>query len=467
MVLAGSDLSNADTINGGGSGNTIYFASGTSADTLVIGSNVTGIQEVDVVGSTFAQTDATPLNVNASAAVNSLTITANDGGDTITGTAAYDDTLIGGTGNDTFIVGSGNDSITGGGGHDTVQYDAALTASDITVVSGTEWQVSDGTDGTDTLTGIQRVTDGTHNFLLVGDGAYSDVTAASTPGAASSGDTLIVDSGTDPSVQTVGTDNLTIDALSGSTALNLQLGSGVQTLTLADYAPGQGANVVVNGNGAGDTITGNDGNDTLTGGAGNDTFVLGTGTNTVAGGGGVDTVDVGAGYSLAIQSGQWVVTNGTVTDTLSGIDKVDIAGTTYDLVDKFGATGGFQSLQAAIDASQNGNTILVAPGTYTESANYNPTTGLDDPSFTNPLGLLVDKSVTIEGVDSSGTRHHQRVGHAGDHRVLDRIGLGHEFLRHRRQCHDHRSDPAGDGPRIRPEPGESGHRQQGRRGRRQ
>ena len=51
VVLAGSDLSNADTINGGGSGNTIYFASGTSADTLVIGSNVTGIQEVDVVGS--------------------------------------------------------------------------------------------------------------------------------------------------------------------------------------------------------------------------------------------------------------------------------------------------------------------------------------------------------------------------------------------------------------------------------
>ena len=398
VVLAGSDLSNADTINGGGSGNTIYFASGTSADTLVIGSNVTGIQEVDVVGSTFAQTDATPLNVNASAAVNSLTITANDGGDTITGTAAYDDTLIGGTGNDTFIVGTGNDSITGGGGHDTVQYDAALTASDITVVSGTEWQVSDGTDGTDTLTGIQRVTDGTHNFLLVGDGAYSDVTAASTPGAASSGDTLIVDSGTDPSVQTVSTDNLTIDALSGSTALNLQLGSGVQTLTLADYAPGQGANVVVNGNGAGDSITGNDGNDTLTGGAGNDTFVLGTGTNTVAGGGGVDTVDVGAGYSLAIQSGQWVVTNGTVTDTLSGIDKVDIAGTTYDLVDKFGAGGGFQSLQAAIDAapSSGGATILIAPGTYTESA-------IPTEASSTYGGLYIDKpDLTLQGVDATG-----------------------------------------------------------------
>ena len=387
------------------------------------------------------------MNVNASAAVNSLTITANDGGDTITGTAAYDDTLIGGTGNDTFIVGTGNDSITGGGGHDTVQYDAALTASDITVVSGTEWQVSDGTDGTDTLTGIQRVTDGTHNFLLVGDGAYSDVTAASTPGAASSGDTLIVDSGTDPSVQTVSTDNLTIDALSGSTALNLQLGSGVQTLTLADYAPGQGANVVVNGNGAGDSITGNDGNDTLTGGAGNDTFVLGTGTNTVAGGGGVDTVDVGAGYSLAIQSGQWVVTNGTVTDTLSGIDKVDIAGTTYDLVDKFGAGGGFQSLQAAIDASHSGDTILVAPGSYTETANYNAAGGTyGSDSGTNPVGLLVDQSVTIEGVDASG---HVITSASTSHATIVssvEFGLGHELLCHGAERHHHRAELRGHRP---------------------
>ncbi len=113
VVLAGSDLSSnpaIDTIDGGGPGNnTIDFASGTSGDTLIIGSNVTDIQNVDVVGPTYAQTDTTPLAIDASAAPNALTITANDGGDTITGTATYDDTLIGGTGNDTFIVGSGND----------------------------------------------------------------------------------------------------------------------------------------------------------------------------------------------------------------------------------------------------------------------------------------------------------------------------------------------------------------------
>ena len=74
--------------------------------------------------------------------------------------------------NDTFNVGSGNDSIDGGAGIDTVKYDASLTASDITVVNG-QWQVSDGADGTDTLNNVEKVTDGAHNFLLVGAGGFT------------------------------------------------------------------------------------------------------------------------------------------------------------------------------------------------------------------------------------------------------------------------------------------------------
>jgi hypothetical protein len=105
--------------------------------------------------------------------------------------------------------------------------------------------------------------------------------------------------------------------------------------------------------------------------------------------------------TVAIQDGEWVVNERGQTFTLAnGVESVVLGSTTYMLVDQ--NDGGFQSLQAAIDKSQNGDTILVAPGTYTESANYNPNTGLDDPNFTNPLGLLVDKSVTIEGVDSHG-----------------------------------------------------------------
>ncbi len=111
-----------------------------------------------------------------------------------------------------------------------------------------------------------------------------------------------------------------------------------------------------------------------------------SGDTDIFGGGGIDTVNFGTGYSISISNGQWVVSNGAVTDTLSGIDKVDINGTTYDLVDQFGAVGGFQSIQAAINAASAGNTIMVAPGTYNESLN-------------------IDQGVTILGANAgiSGT----------------------------------------------------------------
>jgi len=58
------------------------------------------------------------------------------------------------------------------------------------------------------------------------------------------------------------------------------------------------------------------------------------------------------------------------------------------------------SLQAAIDASDEGDSIFVHPGDYTEAANYNPSNNTN--SGSNPLGLLVNKSVSIVGVDAAG-----------------------------------------------------------------
>ena len=139
--------------------------------------------------------------------------------------------------------------------------------------------------------------------------------------------------------------------------------------------------------------------------AGTDVAWTGPGVETING---VKTeVGFGSYATIAIQNGHWVVDESGATFTLAnGVESVVLGDTTYMLVDQADTTlgnhGGFHSLQAAIDASQNGDKILVAPGTYTEHANYNPNTGLDDPNFTNPLGLLVDKSVTIEGVDGHG-----------------------------------------------------------------
>jgi Ca2+-binding RTX toxin-like protein len=135
-----------------------------------------------------------------------------------------------------------------------------------------------------------------------------------------------------------------------------------------------------------DELHGGSGNDVLSGLAGSDTIVGGAGTDTAAG--------YDASYHIAIQSGHWVVTNGSDTDQLTGVEKVVINGTTYLLVDQFGANGGYQHVQDAINAASGAATILIAPGTYTES-------GSDGIGHT--VGLYINKAnLTLQGVDANG-----------------------------------------------------------------
>ena len=120
---------------------------------------------------------------------------ANDGGDIITGNAGL---TIRSPAAPATTPSMSEPAITprhGGGGTDTVVYDAALTRG--LHRRQRPLVVSDGSHGTDTLTGVQEVTDG--KFLLVGDGGYGDASDASAPAAANPGDTLIVDSGSDSS----------------------------------------------------------------------------------------------------------------------------------------------------------------------------------------------------------------------------------------------------------------------------
>ena len=122
---------------------------------------------------------------------------------TFTGSPGHDE-LRGGTGGDSLSGLGGNDTIAGDGGTDTAVYTTTLTAANITAVvdgdpatAGNQagWQVSAGTDGTDLLTGVEKVTDGAgHHFLLVGNGGYATIQAA--VDAAAAGDTIIVGPGT-------------------------------------------------------------------------------------------------------------------------------------------------------------------------------------------------------------------------------------------------------------------------------
>jgi uncharacterized repeat protein (TIGR01451 family) len=71
-----------------------------------------------------------------------------------------------------------------------------------------------------------------------------------------------------------------------------------------------------------------------------------------------------------------------------------INGTTYLLVDQFGSNGGYQHVQDAINAASGAATILIAPGTYTES-------GSDGIGHT--VGLYINKAnLTLQGVDANG-----------------------------------------------------------------
>ncbi len=147
-----------------------------------------------------------------------------------------------------------------------------------------------------------------------------------------------------------------------------------------------GADSIVDASTGSNAIFADAGNDSITGGAGNDAIHGGAGADAAAG--------YDASYHLAIQGGHWVVTNGSETDQLTGVEKVIINGTTYLLVDQFGANGGYQHVQDAITAASGAATILIAPGTYTES-------GSDGIGHT--VGLYINKpNLTLQGVDASG-----------------------------------------------------------------
>jgi len=130
------------------------------------------------------------------------------------------------------------------------------------------------------------------------------------------GDTIVLQS-FGATVDDVVVDGLTIRPTASSTGLTLDLGSGVRTLTLADYNAGQGAGVTVVGNNLGDTLKANSGNDTLIGGTGNDTFVAGSGNDVLTGGGGNDVYQIGSVF------GRTLINNSAADGTTAPAGEVD------------------------------------------------------------------------------------------------------------------------------------------------
>jgi Ca2+-binding RTX toxin-like protein len=267
--------------------------------------------------------------------------------------------------NDPIVVlgGSGNDTFTGTSGADIIDGNNSGTnpnASDTDVLSGLGGNdVLYGRGGNDTLDGGSG-----DDQLIGGDG----------------NDIYVVDSAGDVVTESAGQG--TDEVRTGLASYSLAGLPDVENLT-GTNAAGQ----TLTGNGADNVITGAGGNDTIDGGTGNDTLVGNGGNDSLTGGAGVDTARyAGAATIVENGSGGWNVTDSGGTDTLSGVEIVDdnAAGKTL-LV----GHGGYASIQSAIDASSDGDTIIVASGTWTETLNVN-------------------KDVTIlganHGVDGTGAR---------------------------------------------------------------
>ena len=182
---SGAELTSGETVDGGDDTDTILF-NPSSADTLTITTNVTNVEAVTIGGTEAG-------SVDASAAVNGLSITGNDAANTLTGSADAD-SLDGGDGDDTLVGGTGNDDIDGGAGFDDADYAGAVADYDIstdgTNITVTDNNAGDGDDGSDTIANVERIDFADQSVLVVGTGGFASIQAAIN--AASDGDSILV-----------------------------------------------------------------------------------------------------------------------------------------------------------------------------------------------------------------------------------------------------------------------------------
>ncbi|PZR85050.1 MAG: hypothetical protein DI537_31610 [Stutzerimonas stutzeri] len=150
-----------------------------------------------------------------------------DGNDRLRG-GAGDDFLLGGAGNDTLAGGEGNDRFDGGDGVDTADYSAET--DDVSVDLSTGTANGDGV-GLDTLTGIENVTGGAGEDVLIGN----DLANILDGGA---GDDRIVIGAGDTAKGGAGDDVIEVKAGAGAAAT---IDGGADSDTVKLLGPGTGS----------------------------------------------------------------------------------------------------------------------------------------------------------------------------------------------------------------------------------
>ena len=186
QVVDGSDTATAFHLEYHSGAATVHGGAGSDAISY----------EDDGAGVTINLATGTATGAGGTATFTSIENAVGGGGnDTITGSAGAN-TLIGNDGDDTFTGGGGNDTIIGGAGSDTAVYTASITSAMLTDDGLGHFVVTTGgAEGADTLSGIEKITDGAgHHILLVGNGGYASIQAAID--AAVAGDLIRITAGT-------------------------------------------------------------------------------------------------------------------------------------------------------------------------------------------------------------------------------------------------------------------------------
>ncbi|MDF2077823.1 hypothetical protein P2Q70_24825 [Pseudomonas mendocina] len=249
---------------------------------------------------------------------NSLTLSGDDGDNTLTWTGSSGVSLDGGAGNDTLIGGNGHDVLIGGAGHNMLK---GGKGNDLYIIENTNDIITEEAGGgIDTVMTGASYTLGVHleNLTLTGaadingtgnnaDNRLVGNRGNNTLDGGAGADTLIGGEGDDIYI----VDNLkdvVIEKDSEGTdtvraSVSWTLGANLENLELTGSA-----NLSGSGNELDNRLIGNDGNNTLNGGAGNDYLDGGKGQDKLIGGTGNDTyiVDLvqkgtGAKASIALE----------------------------------------------------------------------------------------------------------------------------------------------------------------------
>ena len=315
------------------------------------------------------------------------------GNDTMYGMNGADH-LFGGAGNDGLVAGPGQDTLFGGTGDDYLSGGV-----------GEDWQY--GGAGNDTIAaGDPFAIDANHTWA----GAGNDVVSVDSHsgGEAHGGkgfDTLNLS--WDAFFAPVGAMNIHIDGP------NAGAFSATTSLTLTSFE-----RLIVNTGSGDDTIAGGAYNDVIFGGlganilsgfGGRDLLAYDTGAiNTIDGGTGIDTAVYATALAvtdLSFSAGKWTVHAGAEgVETLTNVEMVDGGGEGGGRILLVGGDG-FATIQAAVNAASNGDTILIGAGTYNENVTVtNKTLNFAGANFgTGGAGTRVAESIIHGRVSVNGS----------------------------------------------------------------